>query len=344
MKLVVHIGMGKTGTSSIQKRLSESGDALRTQSACYLGMWFDMVDPKFKGLNNQLQFFALTPAELSAAGDRLHRHMQAIKAADGTETFIQSNESFSGKAAVLKPLLDRLIALGVTVKIIAYVRNPMDWLPSAYVQWGVRHKMSPGRIRPYPAKARQLLNWYNGLVEWHDQFGPLFEVRSYDDAPDVVMDFATAAGVVLPASDERVLERGESAEIVLRALFNDQFKTPVLPERFNRAVLSGLDKVPRISDVISDCLDYSETARIVEEHAAFFDRLETICGFDPRQKGRRSLAGQPDADAIKDRLLDALVEITLTQAHRIRRIEEALERQAQGEPLAPGSFPPMRRG
>lgn len=343
MKLVVHIGMGKTGTSSIQKRLGESGDVLRKQSACYLGMWFDMVDPKFRGLNNQLQFFALDPAEIRAAGDRLHRHMKALSGAEGIETFIQSNESFSGKATVLKPLLDRLIDLGVTVKIIAYVRNPMEWLPSAYVQWGVRHKMSPGRIRPYPVKARQLLNWYNGLLDWHDQFGPLLELRSYDDAPDVVMDFAAAAGVVLPPSDERVLERGESAEIILRALFNDQFKTPVMPERFNRAVLSGLDKVPRLSDVISDCLDYSETARIVEENTALFDRLEEICGFDPRKKGGPSKAGKPDPDVIKDRLLDALVDIVLTQAHRLRRIEEVLERQAQGEALAPGSFPPIRR-
>lgn len=343
MKLVVHIGMGKTGTSSIQKRLSDSGDALLEQSACYMGMWFDMVDPKFKGLNNQLQFFAQPPDEIRAAGDLVYRHMRALNTTRGIETFIQSNESFSGKAAVLKPLLERLIDLGVSVKIVGYIRNPMDWLPSAYVQWGVRHKMVPGRIRAFPARARQLMNWYNGLLDWNEHFGSVVDLRSYDDAPDVVMDFAKVAGVTLPSSEERLLERGESAEIVLRAMFNDQFKTPVMPDRFNRAVLTSLDKVPKLSEVISDCLDYSETASIVEENAAIFDRLEQVCGFDPRLKGGRNRGGKPDSDAIKDRLLDALVDIVLTQAHRLRRIEEALERQAQGEPLAPGSFPPIRR-
>lgn len=343
MKFVIHIGMGKTGTSSIQKRLSESEEVLGKQSACYLGMWFDMIDPKFAGLHNQLQFFEQNPAEIRAVGDALYRHMKERNRRYGIKTFIQSNESFSGKAVVLKPMLSRMIELGATVQIIGYVRNPSHWLPSAFVQWGVRHKMTPGRIRPYPEKARRLVRWYNGVMEWRKEFGSLLDLRSYDDAPDVVADFASAIGLTLPSSEERVLERAESAEVVLRALFNGQLKGAALPERFNRIVLPDLGRVPRLATVIADCLDYSATPKIIEENTEFFDQLEQACGFDPRQKGGPARTGEPNIDAVKDRLFDALVEIVLIQSQRIRRIEEVLERQSQGEAIAPGSFPPIRR-
>lgn len=52
MKIVFHIGMGKTGTSSIQAALSQNAGELRKQGALYLGMWFDRLDPSYKGLQN----------------------------------------------------------------------------------------------------------------------------------------------------------------------------------------------------------------------------------------------------------------------------------------------------
>lgn len=343
MRLILHVGMGKTGTSSIQRQLADSGDALRAQSACYLGMWFDMVDPRFKGLNNRADFFTQNAEGIRASADMLFAYMKERNASDGAKTFILSNEALTGKAVALKPMIDRLLELGVSVKVIAYVRNPMDWLPSAYVQWGVRHKQAPGRVRAYPEKARGLLNWYKGVLDWHQEFSSILDLRSYDDAPDVVADFSAVIGLTLPPSKERVLERAEDAEIILRALFNDNFKNTMLPDRFNRTVLRNLDKVPRLDDVIAACLDYSATPQIIAENAPFFDRVASACGFDPREKGKAVPKPAPSPDAVKDRLLDTLVEITLMQAQRIKRLEDVVERLAQGEALPRGNFPPLRR-
>lgn len=343
MRLILHVGMGKTGTSSIQKRLANSGDALRGQKAAYLGMWFDMVDPRFKGLNNQTDFFTQDAAGIRAAGDMLHTHMKERKAADGADTFILSNEALTGKAVVLKPLIDRLLELGVAVQVIAYVRNPVDWLPSAYVQWGVRHKLSPGRVRPYPEKARRLLNWYKGILEWREHCPTILDIRSYDDAADVVADFTAAIGIHLPPSAERELERAEDAEIILRALFNDAFKNTMLPERFNRIILPNLDKVARLDDIIAACLDYSETPRIIAENSTFLDQVEKACGFDPRSKGKGIPKPAPAPGAVKERMLDVLIELALMQAQRIKRLEDVVERLVQGEDLPPGNFPPIRR-
>ncbi|NBZ88005.1 hypothetical protein [Stagnihabitans tardus] len=333
MKIILHIGMGKTGTSTIQKTLAQNSFELRQAGMMYLGMWFDLVDPSFKGLRNQAKFFSLEEPALIEAAEVLFQQLSETAKTKRIHTFVISNESFAGKSAVLEPMIRRLIALGMEVEAIGYVRNPHDWLPSAYVQWGVRHKMSPGPIPPYAEKARGLVNWYSGIVEWHKRMSDILHIRSYEAAPDVVADFGAAIGVKLTPLGARVLERGEEAEIVLRAIFNDGIAQGVLPDVFDKAVLPGLKDVPKVEDLLVRLFDYSDTAAIVAARADLFDALTEACGFDPRVSGKVRVSAIPEAPAVRDRLVDALLEVVLSQAQRIKRIETALERVAAGEPL-----------
>ena len=331
MKIVLHIGMGKTGTSAIQRALADNAAALRAQGVAYIGMWFDMLDPRFKGLRHQQEFFALPAAAMRDGADQLYRILAERAAAEGLTTFLWSNEAFSGKARQMGPLVARLTALGAEVQLIAWVRNPQAWLPSAYVQWGLRHKVEPGPVQPFGVKARKLVRWYGGLVDWHKAAGAALKIRSYDRAPEIVADLAQALGLDLPNPGQRVLERGEPAEVVLRALFNDRIEGSALPGLFDEALRPGLGEIPQIEDVAAQCFDYSETAQIIAEQAALFDRLTEICGFDPRLEPSRP-ATALDAQALRARMLDVLVAIVIDQAARIQRLEAA---QCAPDPARP---------
>lgn len=319
MKLILHIGMGKTGSSAIQAALSASADRLAAQGAEYLGMWFDMLDPRFRGVLNQDQFFSLPPEEMARSADVLIEVLRA-RSADGIQSFILSNEALSGKARQIKPMIDRLREAGITLQVIGYARHPAAWLPSAYVQWGVRDKVDPGPVQPYADKARKLIHWYSGLLQWHRQMSDILEVRSYDKAADIVGDFTEVIGFELNVSDNRVLERGEDAEIVLRALFNNRFPKHVLPAAFDRAVLPGLTSVPKLEDVVKASFDYSETDLLIREQSALFEQFADAFGFDPRAL-TKAPPSEPEIGALRNRLFDALLEITLDQAQRIRRLE-----------------------
>lgn len=329
MRLILHIGMGKTGSSAIQAALAANGARLAAQGAEYLGMWFDMLDPRFRGVQNQGQFFALPPEEMVRATDVLAEVLRDRAAAGGRHTFILSNEAFSGNARALKPMIDRLTELGVDLRAIGYARHPAAWLPSAYVQWGVRDKVDPGPVQPYAVKARKLVRWYGGLLEWHKLMGPILDVRPYDRASDIVGDMAAAMGLELDVPGTRVLERGEDAEIVLRALFNDRFPKHVLPAVFDRAVLPGLSGVPRLEDVVGRSFDYSETAAIIAEQADLFERFAAAFGFDPREAAKAP-PPLPGLEPLRNRLVDALLEISLDQAQRIRRLERRLSQLENG--------------
>ena len=326
MKLILHIGMGKTGSSAIQHALRTNTAQLAAQNAEYLGMWFDMLDPAYRGVQNQGQFFALAPDEMLRATDALFAQLQARAAAQGTTTFILSNEAFSGHARAMQPMVGQLVAVGVQVQAIGYARDPATWLPSAYVQWGIRDKVDPGPVPAYADKARKLVRWYNGLLDWHRLMGPVLQVRNYDAAvPDIVADFAEAAGLRLDPPGARVLERGEDAEIVLRALYNSRFQKHVLPAAFDRAVLPGLANVPQLETLLARSFDYGETPAIVAEHTALFERFVAAFGFDPRNSGKAS-PPMPEPGPLRDRLMDALLEVVLDQARRLQRLEQRLAR------------------
>ena len=320
MKLVIHIGMGKTGTSSIQAALDKSSDRLLAQGAEYLGMWFNMISPNFDGVSEKASFFKLPPVEMVQAADNLIKYLESRSEVHGGKTFVLSNEAISGQACAIHPMIARLVERGVEVRAIAYARNPLKWLPSAYVQWGIKHKLQPGSVRPYDIVARELVNWYVGLIEWHHLMGDILTVRYYDDASDIVVDFSEATGLNLALPHERVLERGEDVEILLRALYNRRFEEPVLPEVFDRAVLPAVADVPRLDHILQSCFNYADTAKIVLEKSDLFGQFTEAFGFDLLKSGK-TYPPQPEIGALRDRLLDVLVEISLQQAQRITQLE-----------------------
>ena len=320
MKLIIHIGMGKTGTSSIQVALAESSDRLVAQGAEYLGMWFNVISPNFDANRDYPSFFNLSPVEMAHAADTLIQYLESRSEVHGGKTFVLSNEALSGQACAIHPMLERLIERGVEVRVIAYARNPMKWLPSAYVQWGITHKLQPGSVKTYNTAARELSDWYVGLLEWHTLMGDVLTVRYYDDASDIVVDFSEVTELDLALPHERHLERVEDVEILLRALYNRRFEEPVTPDVFDRAVLPTVADVPTLEHVLQDYFNYSDTAKIVLEKSDLFGRYTEVFGIDLSKSGG-TCPPQPKIGALRDRLLDVLVEILLQQAQRITQLE-----------------------
>lgn len=323
MKLILHIGMGKTGTSSIQLALSQSAEKLKTQHARYLGMWFDMIDPSFRGVVNQSKFFSQTPDTLQSQAITFYGIIEKIALEEHVDTFIISNEAFSGQASVLKPFLDEVTKRGNEVRVIGYVRNPGSWLPSAYIQWGIRDKTQKGPVPSYEKMARILVNWYNGLIEWSNLMRDILDVRHYDAVGDIVTDFAQAAGLDLEIPADRMLERGEDCEILLRALFANRFPQQVLPSLFNRAVTGNSKSYPLLEESLVRYFDYQSTEQIINDNRALFERCKESLGID-LLADIPDLPRVPEIDDIRTRLIDYLVEISLDQARRITNLEREI--------------------
>ncbi|MGB0925887.1 MAG: hypothetical protein ACPGVA_01675 [Pikeienuella sp.] len=323
MKIIFHIGMGKTGTSSIQHALSENRAALAAKSTHYFGMWFSELDPSYRGFDGQAAFLQAAATDPEGMADRFCQMCRQQAEKRGTETFILSNEGLFGHVSSFAPFVSALTTL-MDVSLVMYVRDPRAWLPSAYTQWGIRHKEQPGEVQGFAERARVLIGQYSGVRLWNEAFPDHLIAREHAKGLDVVQDFANVIGIPLAPPKERVLERAEDAEILLRAVFNNRFKDPVLPERFSRVVLNTSNRpAADVGAMIERCFDMSSLDDVLKGASEDLAYLKDTLGMDFTSTGEAP--APPDETAIKTRMVDYLVEITLQQSLRLQKLERQLK-------------------
>lgn len=329
MRIIFHIGMGKTGTTSIQQALRQNAADLSRQNIHYLGVWFDAISPEFRGVEGQRKFVSQGGEALASSAATFLKALQEKAQGDENAVFILSNENMFAAGPALHPFLAALGENGAELQLIAYLRDPHSWLPSAYTQWGIRHKTQPGPIVPYEKMARELIGQYGAIRFWLENYADRLSVRPFEKGIDVIQDFAETAAISLPPTKIRALERAEPAEILLRAMFNNRIPEPVLPERFDRLVVNTARKeVPSLAEMTQTCFRHDKTDEIIEEQHELFETIRDRVGIDYLD-GAAGPERIPDAAELQARVIDYLLEITFDQAQRLKRLERLVnERHA----------------
>lgn len=272
VKLVVHIGHGKTGSSSIQETLLQNTPILSSQGIKYLGLVLEHADTESKlpwqRMGGSDAFFdGISAADASEQlYDVLSNCISKLRQ-NGFSLAIWSNEWLATRGAHVYPALERLKESGTDVEVQCYVRRHDKWAQSAYLQWGIKDKSNEGPIRDFDAwlevfGQRDFL-FSPSLHSWDDIFGSKLRVFNYDSAGDVVQHFLVANGIsdVTP-----VTENVTPDQILLAAqsVFNALKKRRVRPVEFgkisrlvarsdeNRTVLPPLDRLTPTVEVLHE--------------------------------------------------------------------------------------------
>ena len=337
-----HIGMGKTGTSSIQYALDLSADRLAAKGLRYLGMWMGAVRPEFDGFAGFQSFLALDPSGMAAAADALIAALDADPANRGGGRFVISNEQFLENAQVLVPFFRRL-SERARVRLVIYARAPESWLPSACAQWGLLHKTNVGPIQPVATVARRLIAQYDSLRDWHAAFGDQVLLRIFDPKVDVVADFGTLIGVDLRAPARNLQVRPSRAELLLRAAFNNSRPGMSLPDDFDLLKLEAqpAGTAVTLSDKYRRAFDYDAIPAIIAERQGVFDEIDRAFGV--KLRGQSTEPSPPlDLAALSDEVIGSLMDIVGVQAAqlvdlraRVERLERAVA--AASAPAAPSA-------
>lgn len=341
LELILHVGMGKTGTSSIQESLVISRESLAKQHVQYLGMWFDAVDPRFVGHAGLDLFYQSTPGEMVEHAEKLAKYALRQCENTGAERFILSNEGLYAGIRTILPLVAALRQL-FELRIIAYVRNPKEWLPSAYVQWEIFHKVYPGPIRPYAEVGRSLIETYSALLLWAAHNGEILTLRPFRKQENVVEDFATTLGLHLEIPQQRRLEKVDVPEGILRAVYNGRFQSDVLPHRFDQAIGdANLSSAPEISQLIADSFTYEATEQIISEKRYLFDEIREKTGLAILDE-ESATPRVPSEEQVRARLLEQLLYLSLNQADRIQALEALVAEIRKGSSSTNSSSGPLR--
>ena len=230
MKFTAHIGLGKTGTSAIQKSLQEYKGALNTEENW---SWPELVNGK--KVNHEWLDSPHSTEKTKVLYDTIVAHSKKT----GCDHIIWSNEAISNNNKMLE-LFKELIEWDddLEVKIIVYVREPGKWLKSAWDQWGLIHKVLPSKPMRWAVNGNHLStfnNWFNkwgkGVYKSYLRWKDIADVRIYQEGENVIDDFSEAVGIDLPRV--RAYETLTSAEVLSRAVYNNTYIEPVSPKKFD---------------------------------------------------------------------------------------------------------------
>jgi len=322
-KIILHVGMGKTGTTSIQTAFLNSREALMQKGVDYLGLSFDMLDQNFRGNAGLQRLARTTPEDMRRQGEIMAAELTKRAATRGTEKFVFSNEAAFGHCKALAPFIAEL-RRDFDVSVILYVRNPKNWLPSAYNQWGINHKTYKGPIQPFNELGRKLVMTYRALQDWHALHSDILTVRLFKKSMNIVEDFCSTTGIELEVTNLRTYERIEPAESVLHAMFNNQFATPVLPSHFEKSVKrKNLSSTPKLEQILKDSFSYDDIDTIVKERERLFAFVKDTFGIDLFEEPQEPTKDLDPTD-IRNRLVDYMLTLVMQQAERISQLEDAV--------------------
>lgn len=230
VKVIFHIGAGKTGSSSIQKTLKENYELLANNGVIYAGMNFE----GFCSKNWNKQPWGYNSLNSDELIKEYCEQLELIVNTEKPHTIILSNEGYLAHSEKLISLYQHLKE-SYELALYAYVRSPENWMISGYQQWGIKHKHYPGKIlsakeyiskNPYAqiTNALELLNT-NGMLD-------SLVVRSVEKVNNVVSDFLSLLqlkGLKEYKENESLSERDKC----LAYFYNNQIQSPVLPNESN---------------------------------------------------------------------------------------------------------------
>lgn len=350
LKLILHIGAGKTGTSSIQQVLRHHRDTLAHRGFLYLGMMLEFSPVQTYGWQRAQAMTARPQAEQlrQELADVLGATVAAARRA-GVHTLIWSNEQFFRRAGLIQPLVLEMARRGeIDLKVVAYVRRHDAWARSAYTQWGIKHKTYAGPLL--------------GFDEWIETYPPLFMpslrswvksapealvVRNFDACGDVVHDFCHLCGLPdeVAGAGVRANESLSPESTYLRAMFNAHQPTSVRVKAFTEALGIRLDRPQTPTEALATLLPTQEALRRIHEHTR--EDRQAIDALLASQ-GQPPLPTNPlNVKALSvdtDKLLNALCQIVMHQSTRISELEARLGLESAPDKATAAKAAPQRHG
>jgi hypothetical protein len=154
--VILHIGKGKTGSSSIQQFLQTNRDILESCGIL-------LVLPEIPAAGYQLSDFSHP--------EKYHQALQYLKEFSQERhfsTILWTNETFEHLTVDFIYRFREMFPAS-SFRIIVFLRRQDQWIQSAYCQWGVKHKIYPGPVKSFDAFLNERL-----------KFSPSFSIRFKD--------------------------------------------------------------------------------------------------------------------------------------------------------------------
>ncbi|WP_138468048.1 hypothetical protein [Poseidonocella sp. HB161398] len=331
IQVIFHIGMGKTGTTSIQSALSKSTKELKHADCRYVGTSIEDLGHDIGNPYIFSDFLTQPQGKYPELAKQFAAALNLVHTKDGTTRFIISNESYFTRIKTLSPFFISLADF-VNLSVVVYARPVGSWLPSACSQWGNLHKTNAGPIRSLPQIASRLIRQYSSLSDWRNALGDVVNVRQYHQKKNIVEDFSLATNVPLHFADQKRNIRRRQSELILRAAFNNQFEGKTTPREFSKVFrIQSPGHLPTsLSDKFRFLFDYDQLSVVIEKYTDQIRRIEKEFDLDLLST---PISNPPnyDQNGLVNEIIGELIDITSRQSIQIDDLLKRIEKLEKGK-------------
>jgi hypothetical protein len=341
--LIVHIGTGKTGSTSIQKYLKSIQPKLSQRNITYFGINLELAPkPKDRPWQKPEGTNFLRRMPLEAAKVEVGQVLEeALNSLDDNGVAVWSNESIYETPLLYLPALQEAQSkLGVKVIAVAYVRAIKSYATSAYKQWGVMHKTYSGSVvgfAEWVGRQTSFLSYGAALKTWEDAFASNFKLLNYDVLDDVRISFMQlipgCEDLLPPALQAKDNATPGDLHLALYALYNSLFAESVLP--IDVATLISRNKLAYGGMMESPLASLYPSAQELEDVIALFTKDQEIANqiLSSKQQPllQNSLAGPQSGAAssanetkLYNGVLSLLISIAVEQEKRIGSLQSLI--------------------
>lgn len=323
--LIVHIGQGKTGTSSIQRALTQRSELLKERHYKDLSINLsncssykqniNYLDENDLKLGKKSEVFKCLENELSEVNDK---------------TLIWSNETIFQTEAII-PILQQLAEAGHKLHVIVYIRRHDLWARSAHTQWCVKHKTKPGPVLSYSEWIEKTdIRYAERLKKWEEAFPNNFSIRNYEEISDVVSNFANFLD--LPSDEFTISDINISPgkeTIYAWSIFNSISNKPNLPYPFEnflshqRKLNDNFDtNLPKENLLPSS----DEINQILEDYRDDIELANSVLKSHGQEPFNFEHAKAKDNTIDNDKLIELLFKIVFNQQKQLSLFQRRLSR------------------
>lgn len=180
--VILHIGLGKCGSSALQQALSENPN-MKSKDKKYKNIKYVNIDSfgdlhfgeqlKIRSLSSPSGYSATCQTQAifqlsDASFQRIKKRLKMLSN-DNNTLIIMSCEGWTQQIEFFRTyaILEKL---GIRAKAIAYVRNPVEWINSAWWQWGAWSQYDlDGYVED--ALEAHVTKWHIKLKKWEELLG-----------------------------------------------------------------------------------------------------------------------------------------------------------------------------
>lgn len=316
-RIVLHVGLPKCGSTSIQRHMAEGEAAHRARGVCY-----PQSHRTAEGYRNHLPLARMAPGDLAGAVSDI------MAEAEGCHTIVLSCEHWANALprSNLAALCEILSRAEGELRVVAYFRNPFDFVESCYAQYVLAGLFQISRHRFYADGAPSIEKFlarfeamrgfplwsalgFARLLQDHVPTGAL-SLRSMEDrdlkAGGMLADFCALARLPEPAPAPRANTRPSNrklAELEHIQTLMDQDSYAALRDRLLAHSFARLPEAdhrrtttlhigPDLAAKIAGCLgeERKPLAR------CFATRTEALCAVPTRDWARHEVLSPRDRD------------------------------------------------